>query len=376
MQAKINVLLAAPNSGMVGGIMRWTKNVYAHWYQHKSESNIKLAILDIARKRGGYYGQAKFQRLIWALQDYGKIFCSTIKALNKSDADIFHLTSPGNFRLWFDYWLIKWCKYRKIKSIVHFHFGRIPQIFKSKGWEYNILCKVVKTADYVVVIDKKSYNTLIAAGFSNIELLPNPLTPKVASIISENKNIEKSCNEIVFAGHVIKTKGVFELVEASKDIPNIKLRIIGAVSNEMRQQLIAAAGRGCESWLFIEGEKSQEETIKAMMSAALFVLPTYTEGFPNVIIESMACGCPIVTTAVGAIPEMLDIENGNNCGICVEPQDVEQLRAAMIEMINDRNYAINCGKNAQKRVCQLYSMDSVCSQMENIWKTTINLKTR
>lgn len=354
---------------MIGGVLKWTNNVYSYWENNTDNSGISLSILDIARERGGYYGQNKLQKMFWAVQDYGKILCSSLKVLRNSDADIFHLTTPGAFRLWIDFFLLKKAKKRNIKTLVHFHFGRIPQVFEMKNWEYYILRKVVRLVDRAIVIDKNSYITLTTAGFTNVDLLPNPLTPNVAKIILENQGIARADNEIVFAGHVIPTKGVFELVEAAKNIKKIKLRIIGAVSDEMKLQLLSKAGDGSEDWLSIEGEHSQEMILKAMLLAGVFVLPTYTEGFPNVILESMACGCPIVTTDVGAIPEMLDLENGFNYGICVKPKDINGLKNAIEKMLNDREYAINCGMNAQKRVAEQYSMPIVWSKLLTIWKS-------
>lgn len=369
---KMQVLLAAPNSRMVGGILRWTNNIYSYWTNNIEDNEISLSILDIARNRGGYYGQKQIQKILWAVQDYGKILFLSLKTLKHSEAEIFHLTTPGTFRLWMDYILLKQAKSRKIKTIIHFHFGRIPQLFENKNWEYRILCKVVKLADRAIVIDKNSYDSLVSAGFKNIDLLPNPLTPSVTKIISDNRDVIRKDNEIVFAGHVIPTKGVFELIEAIRNIKGIKLRIIGAVSEDMKRRLLSEAGNGNETWLSIEGEYSQEKIIKTMLAAGVFVLPTYTEGFPNVILESMACGCPIVTTDVGAIPEMLDIENGCNYGICVKPKDVDGLRNAVERMFNDRNYATTCGTNAQKRVVEQYSMPIVWSKLTTIWKSLKN----
>lgn len=49
----------------------------------------------------------------------------------------------------------------------------------------------------------------------------------------------------------------------------------------------------------------------------------------------MACGCAIVTTPVGAIPEMLEEEDGKHYGIMVEPRNVEQLKRAIERMLSD-----------------------------------------
>lgn len=79
-----------------------------------------------------------------------------------------------------------------------------------------------------------------------------------------------------------------------------------------------------------------------MLKCTVFVLPTYTEGFPNVVLESMACGCPIVATSVGAIPEMLD----GGAGIVIEPRNVEQLRDAVAWVLENPERAAEMGAQA------------------------------
>ena len=105
-----------------------------------------------------------------------------------------------------------------------------------------------------------------------------------------------------------------------------------------------------------------------MLSAAVFVLPTYTEGFPNVILESMACRCPIVTTNVGAIPEMLDIDSDDRCGICVTPRNVNELKEAIVTMLTSAETADMYAENARTRVMSTYSMPQVSNALLEIWK--------
>ena len=108
-----------------------------------------------------------------------------------------------------------------------------------------------------------------------------------------------------------------------------------------------------------------------MLSCDIFVLPTYTEGFPNVILESMACGCAIVTTPVGAIPEMLEEENGKQYGILVSPQNVQELKEGIEKMLNNETLKQECRKNVQQRVNERYNIDTVWKQMSKIWEETI-----
>ncbi len=288
--------------------------------------------------------------------------------LKQRKYDVVHFSTSASLSLLRDILTIKIAHKFGVKTVAHFHFGRIPQIYEARNWEYRLIDQVIRMADIAVVMDAASFETLKTAGYENVTLIPNPLSPNIAECIEENKSIAREPRKILFAGHVIPTKGVHELVAACKEIPDIKLQIYGRVTDEMRMTLIAEAGESHSKWLEIMGECQSESVIKAMLSASAFVLPTYTEGFPNVIIESMACGCPIVTTPVGAIPEMLGINGPDKCGICVPPRNVEKLREAIILMIEKEDYAMQCGHNAQKRVNELYAMNKVWDKLQTIWQ--------
>ena len=166
------------------------------------------------------------------------------------------------------------------------------------------------------------------------------------------------------------TKGVFELVDACRKIPSVKVKLIGAVSDDMRRQLNAGREKtAADNELQIVGQVPFEDVLKEMMSCSVFALPTYTEGFPNVILEGMACGCPIVTTPVGAIPEMLDINNvGGECGVVVPVKNVEKLKEAIERLLDNSEYAEMLGARAKERVVAEYSIDSVWHKTIDIWR--------
>lgn len=367
----IQVLLCSPYGGIVGGISKWTEHIMKYYVDNVHNSGIDLSLYSTSRKIGAHSTSNLFYRIFHGFIEYIPILKGFKKKISSENYDVVHLASSASVGIFKDIVMLRRARLCGIKTIIHFHFGRIPELYKKRNWEQKLLNKVIKLADKAVVIDQKSYDTLINEGYTNIELLPNPLAPEILKIIEKNKNINRENNKIVFAGHVVPTKGVFELVEACKDIPNIKVKMLGFVTDEMKNKLKEQAGSE-NAWLDISGELNFELMIKEMLSADVFVLPTYTEGFPNVILESMACGCPIVASAVGAITEMLDIKGEKKCGICIEPKDVKQLKDAIVKFIDNREFALKCGENAKKMVNEKYSMPIVWDQLITIWKSSIN----
>ena len=116
----------------------------------------------------------------------------------------------------------------------------------------------------------------------------------------------------------------------------------------------------------IVGEVDHDGVLAELLQADMFVFPSYTEGFPNVILEAMACGCPIVSSDVGAIPEMLDIE-GTPCGVCFKPKSVDQVRASVVSIIDNDQYKREFASNATLRLNENYVMLTVWRSLINIW---------
>ena len=365
----MNVILCTPynvNPQFVqGGIVVWAQNIVG--YYHQQSTDVHLHVVPYDRKvrdntRGGMLKRA------WSgIAEYRDAIKQTRSRLIEEQYDVLHLCTSASISLAKDIIVLRMAKRKKVKTVVHFHFGRIPELVQQGNWEWKMLKTVVKLAGAAVTMDMKSYNTLREQGFKNVHYLPNPLSQGIMQQIEkEAATIVREERKLCFVGHVIPTKGVYELVEACKGIKDVKLHVFGKITPEVQEKMHKLADDG--DWLVFRGEVDHQQVIRELLTTNVFVLPTYTEGFPNVILESMACGCAIATTPVGAIPEMLDMTSAEPCGLCCEPKDVEGLRRNIQYFLDHPEKAREYGNRAVKRVNEMYAVPKVWEQMVEIWR--------
>lgn len=370
MQSQIKkILLCAPRDTALGGIARCVDHLMTYYeHLHNPEVDIELFRMERTSLITPTTGVAKRLRL--GVKDYFSILNRFGNRLKSDDkVEIVHIATSGSLGFIKDVLMLRRAKRTGLKTVLHFHFGRVPEILKSGTWEKFLLKQVLRLSDCVIVIDRQSYDSLREAGYAKVAYLPNPVAPSVIDFVKRNE-IKREGRTVLFAGHVYPTKGVNELVAACSQIPNLKVKMIGAVSDAVRTSLEDAWQKAqTENELQIVGQVDFRDVLKEMMSCSVFALPTYTEGFPNVILEGMACGCPIVTTPVGAIPEMLDINNvGGECGVVVPVKNVEKLKEAIERLLDNSEYAEMLGARAKERVVAEYSIDSVWHKTIDIWR--------
>ncbi len=362
---RTKVLFISPSPEFAGGISRWTGHILSKYEQtpcdieldYLCQSNYKNAI-----KRQG------LRRIISGTINYLKVIHCLRKRLKTNHYDTIHLNTSASLGLIKDLIVLRLCHRHKTTCILHFHFGRIPELAMKNNWEWKLIKRTIKRATTTIVMDCRSQKTLSIAGFKDVINLPNPIADRVLETVNQSSIIIEKRN-ITFVGQMLSTKGIFELIEACREIKDIKLNMYGLVTPTTIKELQTVAGANHTEWLNIVGEIPYTEVIEAMQRCEVFALPTYTEGFPNVILESMAAGCAIVASDVGAIPEMIgSTESEERCGICIEAKSTAELRQAILWLLDHPFEAQELRQRAKQRVTERYSMDIIFTKLVDIWK--------
>lgn len=349
------------------GIGTWARNIMSY---NKGTGN-SIDIVPVSFDRHTHieeYTVGGFKRYYSGIKEVGRCVINAIRKIKTEEPDVVHICTSGSIAFIKDI-LLTYAAHRKgAKSIVHLHFGRVPSIIEEKGFEYKLLRKLLGIADKIIVIDGKSYNALTGLHHKNIAYVPNPLSEAFINEINRLEgHVTRHHKSAIFVGHVVPTKGVTELVEGCQKVPGLSLRIVGKCSNEMKEHLCSLAKiRDDGKWLTVVGEIPHPEVIKEMLQADSFVFPSYTEAFPNVILEAMACGCAIASSNVGAIPEILEY-NGEMTGLCYNPQSAEEVTNAVNALYRDDEYRIRLAEKAKEKVHSTYILQTIWPLLTNLW---------
>ena len=132
---------------------------------------------------------------------------------------------------------------------------------------------------------------------------------------------------VVYVGRLVPEKGLRELIDAMSALapqrPALQLALIG--DGPMRAELEDRIRADPALRVSLPGAQAPDAVARWMAASDLVTLPSYSEGHPNVLVEALACGRPVVATPVGGIPEVVDAD----CGLLVPARDPAALATGL-----------------------------------------------
>lgn len=188
--------------------------------------------------------------------------------------------------------------------------------------------KLSKQADMVFSYGGKITDIIKSIGVNPKHIVEIPSGVEKEFIGNVIASHNEPYRKFVFLGRAERRKGIIELKEVLKKLiqekQNFKFEFIGPIPDSMKIN---------HDSIIYHGEIRDAQKIKSILSQNdVLVCPSWSEGFPNVILEAMACGLAIIATDVGAIAAMVSNKNG----WLIEPANKEQLEKTILEAINEK----------------------------------------
>lgn len=161
----------------------------------------------------------------------------------------------------------------------------------------------------------------------------NLFYPKDKATCGKELSLPPNGRILVTVAHLGHRKGHHEVINALTQLPeDVRLVIVGGAAQGGTFETIrsVAAKKGVESRLILTGPQPYHKIPLYFNASDASVLASYREGCPNAVLESLACGTPVVATDVGAVRDILPEPE---VGRIVPPRDVEMLRNALADVL-------------------------------------------
>jgi glycosyltransferase involved in cell wall biosynthesis len=200
---------------------------------------------------------------------------------------------------------------------------------------------------------------------------PQPVSAADTESLRERLGIAGFERAVLSVGRLSREKAHIDLLEAFKRMSELKpevspkLIIVGDGPERARLET-AVKSLGCKERVIFAGQVSDVRTFYD--TADVFVLTSHSEGSPNVLLEAMAANLPIVATAVGGVPEM--VEN-NVSALVVPPNDPPSIAGAIARLLTDKELAQRLTTNAAKLVDTRYTPENYVRSVVEIYREVL-----
>ncbi len=265
--------------------------------------------------------------------------------------------------------------------------GQVPSVTTNHNWltahwklkTYCFLDSLwIRFFDRIVAVSNEVKKDMLRYKIpeEKIRVIDNGIALERFAKLVETKNMknrlgfDEKIRIIGTIGSLVIEKGHIYLLEAARQIldvvKDLKFLMIG--DGPLRKPLEEKSEElGIKKHVIFMGQR--KDIPELLMAMDIFVLPSIKEGLPVALLEAMAAKRPVIATRVGAIPKV--IEN-KDIGILVEPKDINELRDAIMNLINDPGRRNLLAREGFSRVCMDFSSDEMGKHYLKLYKEITN----
>ncbi len=225
--------------------------------------------------------------------------------------------------------------------------------------------KVYKKADRIIALSseiQKIIQSKISEKKEKVVFIPNFVDSEI--FVPKTKKE----NQILFVGRLDKEKGLDLLIEVLGELKNkfdFELQIIG--EGPQRKQLEKQAKNSGIKFNFF-GHVLHSELPFFFSSASIFVLPSFFEVMPVVVLEAMSSGCAVIASDAFGINDQLD---SGKTGLIFEKGNKNQLKAHLNAVLSDSSLCSSLGKNAREKVLKEFDAKVIADKTEKLYLEVI-----
>jgi D-inositol-3-phosphate glycosyltransferase len=234
----------------------------------------------------------------------------------------------------------------------------------SPATRIDVEARLVRDVDHTIATCSDEVFELVRMGGDRWRMSVIPCGVDLRQFTPEGPSAPRGRRpRVLVVGRLVERKGVGNVIEALADVPGVELVIAGGsdrahLAEEPSAARLAAVARRCgvEDRVELVGCMDHDELPRLMRSADLVVCAPWYEPFGIVPLEAMACGRPVLASAVGGLVDtVVDGVTGRH----VPPRRPDRLAAAMREMIADPDALSAMGRAARRRVEERYGWSRV-----------------
>lgn len=240
------------------------------------------------------------------------------------------------------------------KVILHIHPSGFYEFYAglsglSQGYARFVLGRV---DTFVVLADDMKRKISMHFPHTPVHVLRNAVNLRE---MAYNTGIQRRTGELLYLGWYVRAKGVYELVDAIGLLKQrgISLHLNFYGTKEVDQLTEYVRGKHLTAAITVNGWIGGTEKLQALYGSSMLILPSHSEGIPNVILEAMATRTPIVATFVGGMKEIL--RDGENA-VLVEVNNPIDLSEKICQLLEDNTLRNRLAGNAYQEAAEKYDV--------------------